>query len=131
MDSLMKDAAKRKFNAVVVHKLDRFGRSVLNNGRYPASGRRRRKAKRSADRRRFFGGMKWCGSGATKLTVQKRAGIKPRNWRQRRQIQSRRLALFQPSKKRRIDLGPWMDAWGLVSNSQNSCSNSNIFLSSL
>ena len=26
----MKDAAKRKFNAVVVHKLDRFGRSVLN-----------------------------------------------------------------------------------------------------
>ena len=30
LDSLMKDASKKKFNAVVVYKLDRFGRSVLN-----------------------------------------------------------------------------------------------------
>jgi len=28
----MKDAAKRKFDAVAVFKLDRFGRSVLNWG---------------------------------------------------------------------------------------------------
>ena len=30
LDALMKDASKKKFNAVVVYKLDRFGRSVLN-----------------------------------------------------------------------------------------------------
>ena len=30
LDSLMKDASKKKFNAVAVWKLDRFGRSVLN-----------------------------------------------------------------------------------------------------
>jgi DNA invertase Pin-like site-specific DNA recombinase len=30
LDALMTDAAKRKFNAVLVYKLDRFGRSVLN-----------------------------------------------------------------------------------------------------
>ena len=30
LDALMKDASKKKFNAVVVYKLDRFGRSVFN-----------------------------------------------------------------------------------------------------
>lgn len=30
LDALMKDASKKKFNAVAVWKLDRFGRSVLN-----------------------------------------------------------------------------------------------------
>jgi putative DNA-invertase from lambdoid prophage Rac len=30
LDALMKDAAKRKFDAVAVFKLDRYGRSVLN-----------------------------------------------------------------------------------------------------